>query len=359
MGAGAALGGAVASALTFVEQLALLPLEIGEGITSTSFVAAHSTVNALNVFFPGTDEASFSLAAFVELVRREWREPVLRDHLPEANYGPTEVAAALVAWGALQSQTSAWKEAQWLHHVRELDVKHTVVDEQQKLTPRGSRLRVNSDVILPGNEAQVLTADIGDAASGSAATITRKRRRLLEEQANKPVPLTNSELKETLRRLSKLTLAGYGGASLTFFGISPNASWGPTTSAAIKAEEQNLAFAIDASEAEAAASNTASQAEPPPPAQYSWWDVMMGRHDYDIFHAAANAPSGTTTSQTAKARACNASIVAGNHQLMPRFWVLTDHQRGEVVLVIRGALSLRRNLGISNDRNNSRNDVVE
>ena len=32
--------------------------------------------------------------------------------------------------------------------------------------------------------------------------------------------------------------------------------------------------------------------------------------------------------------------VIGNEHLMPRFWVLTDYDRGEVVLVIRGTMSL-------------------
>ena len=37
-----------------------------------------------------------------------------------------------------------------------------------------------------------------------------------------PVPISNAELKVTLRRLSKMVLAGYGGASLLFFGVSPS-----------------------------------------------------------------------------------------------------------------------------------------
>jgi sn1-specific diacylglycerol lipase len=68
LGAGQVLRNAVSSAVTFAEKLTLLPILVGESITSTSLVAAHSTVNALSIFFPGSDEASFSLASFVTVI---------------------------------------------------------------------------------------------------------------------------------------------------------------------------------------------------------------------------------------------------------------------------------------------------
>lgn len=85
-----------------------------------------------------------------------------------------------------------------------------------------------------------------------------------------------------------MVLAGYGGASLLFFGVSPASTAGSASPTFLdeKAEESQLAHAIDASEAEAA-----GDGPPPeiPNAQYSWWDVLLGKHDHEIFEHYANA----------------------------------------------------------------------
>ena len=89
------------------------------------------------------------------------------------------------------------------------------------------------------------------------------------------------ELKQTLRRLSKLVLAGYGGPSLLFFGVSLT-PWEKEQ----KKEEAKLADAIDASEKEAAgedARRKGTDANMPGAPSYSWWDVLMGKHDHEIF----------------------------------------------------------------------------
>jgi sn1-specific diacylglycerol lipase len=67
LGAGPAMKAVISSAVDLAERLALMPILIGESITSTSLVAAHSTINSLSVFFPGSDETSFSLASFLEV----------------------------------------------------------------------------------------------------------------------------------------------------------------------------------------------------------------------------------------------------------------------------------------------------
>ena len=94
-----------------------------------------------------------------------------------------------------------------------------------------------------------------------------------------------------------MVLAGYGGASLLFFGVSPSAFGGNNTrpstpptsfSAAIAREktleEANLTNAVDASEAEAAGDGdfTGSGSENSVQ-EYSWWDVLLGKHDQEIF----------------------------------------------------------------------------
>ncbi len=89
-----------------------------------------------------------------------------------------------------------------------------------------------------------------------------------------------------------MVLAGYGGATLLFFGVSPN-HFGieKTTTEAFsgskdvmaqekKDEETKLANAIEASEAEAAGDATGEQEENK---EYSWWDLISGKHDREIF----------------------------------------------------------------------------
>jgi len=126
-----------------------------------------------------------------------------------------------------------------------------------------------------------------------------------------------------------MVLAGYGGASLLFFGISPFAlgSWGAgrgdgsstrgsastseSTSASStsgvdtglgsglglgdepfslagekKREEANLASAVDAAEAEAAGmadDEDIGVRRPVAGENLSWWDILLGKHDREIF----------------------------------------------------------------------------
>ena len=97
-----------------------MPIHLSEYITSTSLIAAHSSINVLSVIFPGSSDASFSLASFIDLVRREW---TARDNMPERQHGITQVARAIVGWSSLQGVTQEWQERQWLKYLREIDVK--------------------------------------------------------------------------------------------------------------------------------------------------------------------------------------------------------------------------------------------
>jgi sn1-specific diacylglycerol lipase len=365
IGAGAILSNSISSAISFTEKLALLPLELGEGLTSASIVAAHGAINTLAQLFPGSDDASFSLVSFVQLVRKERTQPVMKDHLPEdtEEYGVAETTRALVAWGALQSVTVGWKERQWMKHMREIDVHDVDEDKSEpKRERKESRIRVNSNVVYPGQQGQIITADIEDdhASSGtsglpghaktvhlgapgpstgsatSTSTATMKPVPIRQRTRQRPLSqMTDSEVKSTLRRLSKLVLAGYGGASLWFFGVSPI----PTK----KADEQaSLTSAIDASETEAVASSNKRNSLPKAEeVSYAWWNLLMGKHDKEIFDSYANADE--EAEQRAEERRQEASqraqtAVVGDHGAMPRFWVLSDHTRREIVLVIRGKL---------------------
>jgi sn1-specific diacylglycerol lipase len=121
-----------------------------------------------------------------------------------------------------------------------------------------------------------------------------------------------------------MVLAGYGGASLLFFGVSPTDAYKAATSSNTNgkmplrrpstqaeptsfsdmmakektAEEAQLTHAIDASEAEAAgdapftfpgipSSSTTSRCSSDAPKPYSWWDVLLGKHDREIFELSA------------------------------------------------------------------------
>jgi sn1-specific diacylglycerol lipase len=202
----------------------------------------------------------------------------------------------------------------------------------------GSRIRVTSDVIFPGNIGQLIVADIGEASPlraqsffafnkgkslNKGKTVTRGLTPKHPTNLPEPRTMSNAQLKTTLRRLSKLVLAGYGGASLLFFGVSLTAPHGPASanSASEKAsEEAHLANAIDASEAEAA--GDFPQFSAPPglgDPQYSWWDVLLGKHDHEIFERYANTSEDKADAEIKEKMRATAKI--GAEHLMPRFWV--------------------------------------
>ncbi|KII96064.1 hypothetical protein PLICRDRAFT_48988 [Plicaturopsis crispa FD-325 SS-3] len=349
--------GTVATAITLAEKMTLAPLFLGEYITATSLLAAHSSINVLSVIFPGSNEASFSLASFITLVKREWNEPAYGEHLPVKRFGVTEVARALVAWGALQGVTQEWQERKWLKYLLEVKVEdppqRDTIGRSDSTVGRirkdSSRVRVTSDVIFSRNIGQIISADIGEAPTN----LPRPRSLNFERQQTFPTVkpqmkrqrvgltrLSHEEMKSTLRRLSKMVLAGYGGASLLFFGVSPTAA-SPSSrrsSAGKRAEEAQLAHAIESSEAEAAGDNEEFDEGSDPDLSYSWWDILLGKHDHEIFERFANTP--VEQAQKEAHATMKATAVIGIEHQMPRFWVLTDHGRRQIVLVLRGTMSL-------------------
>ncbi|KAJ7265924.1 hypothetical protein B0H12DRAFT_1100137 [Mycena haematopus] len=344
-------GGALSSVLSFAEQMALAPIYFSEYISSTSLLAAHSSINLLSMIIPGSSEASFSLSSFITLVRRELKQPAAGASLPAKQFGVTQVARAIIAWVALQGVTQEWDEKRWLENMREIHVKDVPKSfESVMRARRGSRIRVTSDVIFPGNGGQLIVADIGEASPLRAQSFFTHNRSKTTTRALapkrptvlQPRRLNNTQLKTTLRRLSKLVLAGYGGASLLFFGVSLTAAHGPTSANSPQekaTEAAHLAKAIDASEAEA----TGDFPEFDAPSglgdpQYSWWDVLLGKHDHEIFERYANSPADKADADIKEKMRATAKV--GSEHLMPRFWVLTDHSRAQIVLVLRGTYSL-------------------
>jgi sn1-specific diacylglycerol lipase len=340
------LEGAVTSAISFAERLTLAPIYVGEYISSASLRAAYSSIDILSIIFPGSSEASFSLASFIDLVKREWDNPGLHEHIPGRKYGITEVARALVAWVALQGVTQEWQEQNWFPYLREIQFHEPPTAPHLKRIP--SRVRVTSDVIFPGHRGQLISADIGEAPttshtrSRSPSMLSRLSMSSMSSFRWKDpridVPQKSmAELKTNLRRFSKMVLAGYGGASLLFFGVplltSPSRNSKPPTASNEKdAEEAQLQNAVNAAENEIEGTSP-SREMPSHNLEYSWWDILMGKHDREIFERSVHGEQVEEPNVQARARA---TAVVGIERQMPRFWVLTDHDRHQVVLVLRG-----------------------
>ncbi|KAI0699803.1 hypothetical protein BC835DRAFT_1405006 [Cytidiella melzeri] len=343
VGAGPVLGGAVSSAISAVEALTLAPILLGETLASTTLVAAHSSLSVLQAIFPGSDETSFSLASFITLVRRELSDDMNDTSSPQNKYGINETMKALVAWAALQGVTSDSHEKRWFQYLKEIHVneellvKASASSEHLPKDEWDDWIHVTEDFLYPDHGGEIITADIGLASAPQ-----RPVAQTFDSQADEH--RIDDHLKATLRRLSKLVLAGYGGASLLFFGVPPVP---PALSPAAKSNEQaNLAAAIGSAEKEAARSfthpSTSSVLQAPAPS-YSWWNILRGRHDKDILLHYAQAEShkpAAIRDSAAQSHPPVDAMLGTNVSLMPRFWVLTDHSRHEVVLVIRGTMSL-------------------
>jgi sn1-specific diacylglycerol lipase len=203
-----ALAYLVTSGIDVAEKVTMVPMRIGQSITSTSLVAASGSIDVLSSIF-GTHEASFSLGEFVTLVRREWSSPVMADQLPEdkEKYSVLAVARALVAWAALQRATSDHHVAKWLDAMEPIPAEEWLTPSPEpthapapSTTSRDSRLFIMEDVFLPEHGGQLITADIGEKPLLSLpASFGREET---------PPARNFGDIRLTLRRLSKLCLGG-------------------------------------------------------------------------------------------------------------------------------------------------------
>ena len=209
---------------------------------------------------------------------------------------------------------------------------------QSDIIHRTSRIRVTSDVIFPGNQGpQIIAADIGDpepsgpSRSRSSSIYLSRTKSHLSLHSYRPghagmpsdvfpPPLTDAELKATMRRLSKLVLAGYGGASLLFFGVSPTAfgndkknksasdSFSSHVAREKSSEEKRLTIAIDEAEAEAEGDDVLTEegdGNGTAKQEYSWWDLLLGKYDKEIFERFAEEHSETAKEKEAARKKAN------------------------------------------------------
>lgn len=318
-GASIALNRTTNAIVTAAEKLALVPISVGESLASASLIAAYSSIDALSSLFPGGEDAPFSIASFINLMRNDWNNPELGEHLPEERFSVTEAARALFAWGTLQGVTYDWQVAKWSKYLSEIP-REDAISGFHSRARHNSIVHITGDVMLPGNNGQLLTADISEKLSGAESFAIPRQPRLPRPPSRTNHNLSNCELRLTLRRLSKMCLAGYGGASLLFFGV-PAA---PTPAAQINSK------ATEKATLEAAVEKSEKVQGDPPSREYPWWSMLMGRHDHDIF---LHYASGGT-------RETDVTAVIGDESRMPRFWVLTDHSRQQIVLVFRGTMTL-------------------
>ena len=203
-----ALAYLVTFGINLAEKITMVPMKIGQSITSTSLVAASGSIDVLSSIF-GTHEASFSLGEFVTLVRREWNSPMMADQLPEdkEKYSVLAVARALIAWAALQRATSGHHVAKWLDAMEPIPDEAWLAPSQepthapaQSTMSRDSRLFVMEDVFLPAHGGQLITADIGEKPLLPP---------FADHAREETLPArTFGDIRLTLRRLSKICLGG-------------------------------------------------------------------------------------------------------------------------------------------------------
>jgi sn1-specific diacylglycerol lipase len=263
-GTGLALGLAVSSAFGFAESVAIGSIMLGERIAVASIAAAQDSVDLLLGLF-GNDEASFSLTAFGQLVRREWSSPVMAEHLPEKRYGLPAMMQALAAWAAIQSITQFYTETQWFEGIREVRPAELETMMPTNVLPSTGvphEVHVTDDTLLPNHGGQIVSAEIGHMG-----------------QTNHRKPQSRVLVLPTLRRLSKMVLAGYGGAGMIFFGVplihKPDDATGSFSSpeAVRSGEESVVKEVIGSIDIE----DNGEQVKDKATQSFSWWNLLLGK----------------------------------------------------------------------------------
>ncbi|QRV72315.1 Lipase (class 3) [Ceratobasidium sp. AG-Ba] len=377
IGAAPAIGSAINSAFSFAESLALAPIQFGHNLASTSLVAASSSLDLL-VWLFGTQEVGFSLAEFGTLVQREWANPPGVESLPEERYGAASIARALVTWAALQDATGVWGMKQCLKGAKEIPMNvwkgdHSAEgikskeDEANQEDPDEWEIIVTSDEQLPDDGGTLVQAQIShfrppgayvwaepeeisapdepqpsNMALGRRSDTTRTSTTRRDTNITSTPVVDWAHLRPILRRMSHMVIGGYGGASFLFFGLAfpsvgeaaasvqPAAS--PTASSPSQTtpkRSQTISDVVHTAESSARAPQHPAASEP----RRTWWGLITGQHDQEIFERFAGNSREENNGKK------NTAIL-GDAGRLPRFWVLTDHARKQVVLVLRGTYSL-------------------
>lgn len=248
-------------------------------------------------------------------------------------------------------------------------------------------VRITSNQSITGEYAgNVIGAEIGHK-DGSSARLPGST------ESDEPArPLSDAEAVHNLQRYSKLVLGVYGGLALYWLNSMPPGSQtsigeliasandtdntrpgGAGTDGAdgviFSAEDEFMrkdqaefleaAAQMELEDEDDGTSSTPPAQQPAATAKngrtfastYNLWDVISGTHDDDLFHHSANLERGAATSgsyeddhSSIAAQQTKARTHTPGHgkarPSKPRFYVVTDHPRQTIMLVLRGTLSV-------------------
>ena len=248
-----------------------------------------------------------------------------------------------------------------------------------------SEVRITSDQRLTGEQGSIIGAEIGSKGDIESGSILA------------PGPLSDVEAIRGMQRFSKLVLGVYGGIALAWLGSMPSnpvtAGSQPSQSATepvFSAEEEFMAkeraeflkaaMTMDLHEEEeseqeqqsvpgaftctppvnagSAAPGTPSAAGAtityttdvhasgspdstrPQGTTYTILDLWSGQHDNHLFHRTANLADGTAQEGSYDEHEPRVPASGKARPSKPRYYVVTDHPRKTIILVLRGTLSV-------------------
>ncbi|CDW97330.1 hypothetical protein, partial [Sporisorium scitamineum] len=244
-----------------------------------------------------------------------------------------------------------------------------------------SDVRITSNQTMTGEySGNVIGAEIGHR-DGSSARLPGST---LSDQPARP--LSDAEAVHNLQRYSKLVLGVYGGMALYWLNSMPPGSQtllsdatAPQSTAApadnvifsaeeefmrkdqaefleaaaqmeLEDEEEESEPATNTTVTTGASSNTGVVAVDKNgkghASSYNLWDVISGTHDEDLFHHTASLERGAVAAgqyeedHTVASRRATYNPKDKARPSKPRFYVVTDHPRKTIILVLRGTLSV-------------------
>ncbi|SNX83156.1 uncharacterized protein MEPE_01862 [Melanopsichium pennsylvanicum] len=385
----------IANFFDTISTLAVGGIDLTSAVTSAGLGAAGSGVEGVRRALGS--EVLRSLTEFSKLVKREWTAQ--DDSLPPGGipaYSIVGITKALTTWVSIQLVTRSFQEKRMLQSLLEIDT-HKLKDEVEALkashhveatsaplvpithgaqaeteTQNNSEVRITSNQTLTGGfSGNVIGAEIG-RKDGSSARLPGST--LSDEPAR---PLSDAEAVHNLQRYSKLVLGVYGGMALYWLNSMPSGSQtsiGDNTAAnpvggsienggvifnaeevfmakdqaeflqaaremELEDEEEELPTGISAPSTGGAVvekSNEKGHAS-----SYNLWDVISGTHDEDLFHHTANLERGAAApGQYVEDQNQSYNPNDKAKPSKPRFYVVTDHPRKTIILVLRGTLTV-------------------
>lgn len=382
----------IASFFDAISLVAVGGIDLTSAVTSAGLGAASSGAEGVRRALGS--EVLRSLMEFSALVKREWTAE--DESLPPGGipaYSIVGIVKALSTWISIQMVTRAYQEQRMLKGLSEIQT-DKLKEEVEKLrqthqvgitsaplvpiTAGGSTAgdasepqQSQSDVRITSNQSMtgeysgnVIGAEIGHKGGSS----TRLPGSTLSDEPARP--LSDAEAVHNLQRYSKLVLGVYGGMALFWLNSMPAGAqtsvgdfapgaFTKTNGVIFSAEDEFIqndqAEFLEAAaqmeleeeeDAQPAGSSTVANGAQGHASNYNLWDVISGTHDDDLFHHTANLERGAAAAgqyeddhDTVSSRQpYNPKDKAKPSK--PRFYVVTDHSRKTIILVLRGTLSL-------------------